>query len=277
MSALWRHGPSRAGLALLTLLAIAALVAPLTAPFDPAAQLDILGLKNQGPSVAHPFGTDPYSRDVLSRMLYGTRVSLSIAVLAMALSVTIGTVYGLSAGLAGGIVDATMMRSVDALLAIPRILLLLGIVALWGTLSVPALILVIGLTGWFATSRLVRTQVMALRDRDFVTAARGLGLREWTIAVRHVLPHVASPVLVAATLAVGGALVVEAGLSFLGFGVAEPQASWGSILRDGRDFLATAWWLSVAPGAALVVTVLAINVIADRLRDVASARQLPAG
>ncbi|MGQ0641985.1 MAG: ABC transporter permease [Gemmatimonadaceae bacterium] len=274
LAALWRSGAARAALCLLIALALIALFAPWLAPHDPATQLDIIALKNNAPSAAHPLGTDPYSRDVLSRMIFGTRVSLSIALLAMLLSTFIGTVYGLTAALGGRITDAVLMRCVDALMGIPRILMLLAVVALWGRLSVAALIVVIGLSGWFNSARLVRTQVLALRERDFVSAARGLGARTSGIAVRHLLPHVASPVLVAATFGVGAALVIEAGLSFLGFGVAEPQASWGSIIRDGREFLVSAWWLTAVPGAALVVTVLAVNVVADRLRDIASGRHL---
>jgi len=273
--ALWRDRSARAALCLLIALALLAVLARWLAPYDPAAQLDIVGLKSQAPSAAHPLGTDQASRDVLSRMIYGTRVSLSIAILAMLLSTFIGTAYGLTAALGGRFTDAVLMRGVDTFLAIPRILLLLGVVALWGELSPKALIVVIGLSGWFAAARLVRTLVLALRERDFVAAARGLGARTSSIAVRHILPHIASPILVAATFGVGAALVIEAGLSYLGFGVAEPQASWGSILRDGHDVLVSAWWLSVVPGAALVMTVLAVNVIADRLRDIASGRHLP--
>jgi peptide/nickel transport system permease protein len=274
LRALWRHGATRAALALLIALALIAILAPLLAPHSPSAQPDPVVLKNIPPNAEHPFGTDSFSRDVLSRMMYGTRVSLSIAVLAMLLSTFIATAYGLVAALAGGLIDALMMRLVDALLAIPRILLLLGVVALWGQLDVPALIVVIGLSGWFGTARLVRTQVLAVKQRDFVSAARGLGAWPHSIAVRHLLPAVASPVLVAATFGVGAALVVEAGLSFLGFGVTEPQASWGNVLREGLQYPATAWWIVAAPGLALVVTVLAVNVIADRLRDIASARHL---
>jgi len=274
LAALWSNRPARAAILLLAALAAIALMAPWLAPYDPATQLDIIALKNTAPSAAHPFGTDPYGRDVLSRMIFGTRVSLSIALLAMLLSTVIGTAYGLTAALGGRIADATLMRILDALIGIPRILMLLAVVGLWGTLSVPALIVVVGLSGWFSAARLVRTQVLTLRERDFVAAARGLGARTSAIAVRHILPHVASPVLVAATFGVGAALVIEVGLSFLGFGVAEPQASWGSIIRDGREFLVSAWWLTAVPGAALVVTVLSVNVVADRLRDIASGRHL---
>jgi len=274
LTALWQHGAARAALGLLIALGLIALLAPVLAPYDPIQQLDIIALKNSPPSAAHPFGTDPASRDVLSRMIYGARVSLSIAILAMLLATLVGTAYGLTAALAGRATDSVMMRTVDALLAIPRILMLLGVVALWGELSVTALIVVIGLSGWFHSARLVRSQVLTLRERDFVTAARGLGARTSSIAVRHLLPHVASPVLVAATFGVGAALVIEAGLSFLGYGVTVPQASWGNILRDGQEYLGSAWWLTAAPGGALVVTVLAVNIVADRLRDIASGRQL---
>jgi peptide/nickel transport system permease protein len=262
---------------LLVALLLVAVFAPWLAPYDPIAQPDIIGLKYLPPSAAHPFGTDAYSRDVLSRMMYGARVSLSIAILAMLLSTFIGTAYGLVAVLGGRFTDAVLMRGVDTFLAIPRILLLLGVVAIWGDLTVKPLIVVIGLSGWFAAARLVRTLVLGLRERDFVIAARGLGAHTSSIAVRHVLPHLASPILVAATFGVGAALVIEAGLSFLGYGVDEPQASWGSILRDGQGNFVSAWWLSVVPGAALVITVLAVNVIADRLRDIASGRHLPRG
>ncbi len=273
--ALWRDGAARAAFCLLIALVLVAIFAPWLAPYDPNAQLDIIALKYLPPSAAYPFGTDPYSRDVLSRMMYGTRISLSIAILAMLLSTFIGTAYGLTAALGGRFTDAVLMRGVDTFLAIPRILLLLGIVAMWGELSVGSLIAIIGLTGWFAAARLVRTLVLALRDRDFVTAARGLGARTSFIAVRHILPHVASPILVAATFGIGASLVIEAGLAFLGFSLPAPEATWGSILLDGHERPVGAWWLSVVPGAALVITVLAVNVIADRLRDIASGRHLP--
>jgi peptide/nickel transport system permease protein len=167
------------------------------------------------------------------------------------------------------------MRTVDACLAIPRILLLLVVAALWGTLSAPALILLLGLTGWFGVSRLVRAEVVAVNAREFIAAARTLGARPERILVRHVVPQVLTPVLVAATLGVGHIIVVEAGLSFLGYGIPQPRASWGSIIADGRDVLASAWWISLFPGLALSATVLALNVVADRLRQALNPRQLP--
>ena len=195
--------------------------------------------------------------------------------MAVAVAMVVGTAWGAIAGYAGGWTDRILMHVVDAGLAIPRILLLLGVVAFWGTLSVTAIVLVLGLTGWFGASRLVRAEVRATRERDFTAAARAIGASPARVLVRHVLPHAMTPMLVAATLGVGQVVIIEAGLSFLGYGVAPPAATWGSLIRDGRDVLGTAWWLSVFPGTVLAVTVLAINVLGDRLRMALGARQLP--
>ena len=271
------RGDPAAAVAAVTLMAIAlaAVLAPWLAPFDPAHTPDIAA-RMQPPSPAHWLGTDNLSRDMLSRILYGARLSIGIAVLAVAVAMVVGTAWGAVAGYAGGWIDRALMQVVDAGLAIPRILLLLGIVALWGTLSVPALVLVLGLTGWFTTSRLVRAEVRATRDRDFAVAARATGATPLRILVRQVLPHALTPMLVAATLGVGQVIVVEAGLSFLGFGVAPPAASLGSLIQNGRQFLATAWWMSVFPGSALAATALAINVLGDRLRRALGGQQLHA-
>ena len=253
---------------------IGALLAPWLAPYDPTQQFD-LALRLQPPSTQYWFGTDLVARDVFSRVLYGARVSLAISFLAVALTLFIGTTFGAVAGYTGGVVDSVMMRTIDALLSIPRLLMLLGVLSLWGQLSPLPLVVLIGVTGWFGVARLVRTQVVALRDRDFVVASRALGSLGTRTLVRHVIPHLASPVLVAATLGVGSVIVVEAGLSFLGSGIPQPQASWGSIIRDGREVIQTAWWLTVFPGLALVLTVLAVNVVSDRLRAAMNPRQLP--
>ena len=259
----------------LALLVLAALLAPWLAPYDPAKPLGVVSMKTLPPSGSHWFGTDAASRDVFSRMLDGARVSMSVAALSVLLAASIGTAVGSLAGYAGGAVEAVTMRAVDALLSIPRVLLLLAVLSLWGALSIRALILLIGVTGWFAVARLVRAEVLAVREREFVTAARGMGAGHGRILVRHVLPQVLSPVFVAATLGVGQVIVLEAGLSFLGFGVQPPRASWGSIIRDGREVILSAWWITVFPGLALVLTVLAVNVLADRLRTAMSPRQLP--
>jgi peptide/nickel transport system permease protein len=257
----------RLGLALVAGLYLVALLAPLLAPYDPAAQLDLVAGQLLGPSLAHPLGTDDFSRDVLSRLLYGARLSLWIAALAVLMSVTLGTAVGLVAGLAGGAVDALVMRTVDAGLAIPRVFLMFVILTLWEHGGVVALILVLGVTGWFGTSRLVRAEVQSVRQRDFVLAARALGLSRTRIALRHVLPNVAAPIIVTATLGVGNTVLLEAALSFLGLGVSPPVASWGNMIAEGQSYLATAPAQAIVPGLAVVGTVMALSFLGDALRD----------
>jgi peptide/nickel transport system permease protein len=265
----------KVALAVVTGLALAAVLAPWLAPFDPNDVLgDGVGLKSLPPSADHWMGTDQSARDLFSRMLFGARISLAIGVMAALLSTVVGTVWGTVAGFAGGWVDAVLMRVVDALLAIPRVLLVLTVVSLWPR-TVTALILALGLTGWLAVSRLSRTAAVSVRQREFVAAARALGLSPLHLVWRHVLPHVLGPVLVAATLGLGHAIVLEAGLSFLGVGVPAPTASWGTIIRDGWETFASTWWMTVFPGLALVVTALSVNALAGLLRQRIDPRQLP--
>ena len=254
---------------------VVAALAPQLAPYHPAAQPDIVALKNLPPSLAHPFGTDPFSRDVLSRVLYGARVSLTIGLLSIAVAITVGTLVGCLAGFVGGRTDAILMRLVDALLAIPRILLMIAVLTLWRQVSLSLLVLLIGLTGWFGASRIVRGQVLALRGEEFVISARALGASRWRVMLRHVLPNAVSPLIVAATLGIGNVIILEAGLSFLGIGVQPPQPSWGNIIQDGSSHLASLWWVSLFPGAAIVLTVMAFNTVGDGLRDALDPRQLP--
>ena len=261
-------------LALIGLLCLIALLAPLLAPYSPITQLDIIGLKNRPPSLAHPFGTDQYSRDLLSRMLFGARISLSVALLAVLLSATVGTAYGLIAGYVGGRVDAIMMRLLDACLAIPRVLLLVAVLALWSPVPLGALIAIIGLTGWFEVSRLVRAEVLSVMRREYLLAARALGAPGFRIVWRHVLPNVLNPVIVAATLGVGNVIMLEAGLSYLGIGARVPAASWGSIFFDGSDAFQATWWIALFPGLAIIITVLAFNVFGSDLRDALDPHQL---
>ena len=270
-----RDPRARVGLVVLAAVALAALLAPLLAPYDPAAQLDIVRLQGLPPSWAHPLGTDQFSRDLLSRMLYGARVSLSIAVVAVALSMTAGVLVGATAGYAGGATDAVLMRLVDAALSIPRLLLLLVVIALWNDVGVVALTLLIAGVSWFAVSRLVRAETLAVRELDFVVAARALGTPPWRILLRHVLPNVVGPGIVAATLAIGNVILLEAGLSYLGIGVRPPIASWGSIVQDGAERVSDLWWLTVFPGLAILITVFACNALGDALRDALDPRQLP--
>jgi ABC-type dipeptide/oligopeptide/nickel transport system permease subunit len=260
----------------LAMLALLTICAPLIAPYDPTRQLDIVGLKDQSPSWAHWFGTDPFGRDVLSRVLFGGRVSLGVALLAALAATTVGVAYGAVAGSAGETTDEIMMRLVDMCLALPRVLLLIALTALWGHVSVPALVLVLGLTGWFTLSRMVRAEVRSIRHREFVTAARALGASPVRIGVRHVLPNVVSTVIVWATLDVGQVILLEAGLSFLGLGVQPPTPSWGNIMQDGADRLAALWWMSCFPGLMILITVGAVTLLGDRLRQALDPRELPA-
>lgn len=264
---------TRAALVVLAVFAICAIAAPLLAPRDPVAQPDPVAMKDLPPSTTHPFGTDSFSRDVLSRVIYGARVSLGVAAAAVLLAVTLGTAWGALAGFAGGPIDALLMRAADAVLSVPRLLLLIVLVASTGPLSVSGIILLLGLTGWPLTSRLIRGEVRALRDREFVLAARAMGVPEWRILVQHVLPAVVPQVLVAATLAFATVIPLEAGLSFLGFGVRPPTPSWGNIIGDGADRPVDTWWMVVFPGLAIVGVVLAVNTLGERLRSVVDPRQ----
>jgi peptide/nickel transport system permease protein len=263
------------GLTLLVVIGVAVFAQQL-APYDPAAQLDIVHLNGRPPSLAHPLGTDHFSRDVLSRLIWGTRVSLSIAFGAVGLSVTIGILLGAVAGYAGGATDAVLMRLVDAALSIPRLLLLIVVLALWGNVGVVPLTLLIAAISWFSVSRLVRAEALAMRDQDFVVAARALGASPARVLLRHVLPNVAGPGLVSATLSIGTIVLLEAGLSFLGIGVPPPAPSWGSIIQDGAERVSDLWWLTLFPGLAILVTVFACNALGDALRDALDPRQLPA-
>ncbi|MDB4899241.1 MAG: ABC-type transporter, integral rane subunit [Gemmatimonadetes bacterium] len=272
---LLRDGRARVAIGVLLAVLLLALFAPLLAPYDPAAQLDIVRLQGRPPSLAHPFGTDEFSRDVLSRMLYGARVSVGVAAVAVSLSMTFGILIGAVAGLMGGAIDAILMRLVDAVLSIPRLLLLLVVAALWGTLGVGALTLLLAGTGWFVVSRFVRAETLLVRERDFVLAARALGARRSRLLVQHILPNVIGPALVTATLAIGDVILLEAGLSYLGIGIRPPAASWGSIIQDGADRVSDLWWLTLFPGLAILTMVFACNALADALRDLLDPRQLP--
>jgi peptide/nickel transport system permease protein len=259
------------------LLAVVALVlvGPMLSPYQPFEQLDITNLVHTPPGTTHLLGTDEYSRDVLSRVLSGGRVSLAVAVSAAFIESVIGVLWGLTAGLAGGRTDGVMMRCVDAGMSVPRVLLLLALLTAVSQVPVWLLVLVLGATGWFGIARLVRAEARVIRASDYVLAARALGASPARLALRHVLPHVLGPVLVWSTLAVGQVIVLEAGLSWLGIGVQPPQASWGNIIRDGTEFIASAPWVSLAPGFCLVIVVLAVSALGDGLRDALAPRHLP--
>lgn len=257
----WRYG----ALLLIVLGAIAAL-APLLAPYDPTAQL---GFTSQllPPSAIHPFGTDLFGRDVLSRVIYGARISLVIALFSVTLSVTIGTGVGIAAGYGRRALDGLIMRAVDGALAIPRVLLLILVLGLWERVSVMSLIVILGSTGWFGVSRLVRAEVLGLRKRSFMEAATSLGIGHTRILLRHLLPNVAAPILVAATLGMGQIVLIEAGLSFLGLGIQEPTASLGRMMQAGSSLLANAPWTSIFPGAIIVLAVIGFSLAGDGFRE----------
>ena len=255
-------------------ICIAAIVGPFGWRYSAVAQQNLVTMQDRPPSLDHPFGTDQASRDVLARVLVGARVSLTVAALSVLISATIGTLYGLVAGYVGGALDAAMMRILDALLSIPRVLLLIAVLALWYPVPLTGLIALLGLTGWFGVSRLVRAEVRASRNQEYVFAAHALGAGHWRVMLRHLLPNVLAPVIVAATLGVGNVIVLEAGLSYLGVGVQQPLPSWGSIFLDGSGSFATAWWIALFPGIAIVATVLAFNVLGDALRDLLDPRQV---
>jgi len=261
-----RRPSSRVAFFVLGIIVLVGLLAPLVAPYNPSAQPDIVRLKDLPPSLAHPFGTDPYSRDVLSRVIYGARLSLMIGVLATIVSLTFGVAYGAISGYAGGFLDSVMMRVLDAFLSIPRLLLLIGVLVAWPDLSIGALVVFLGLTGWFGVSRIVRGQVLALKHAEFVTAAHALGASRRRILWRHLLPNLVSPIVVAATLGVAHVIVLEAGLSYLGIGVRPPLASWGNIIQDGAD-QPSLWWMSLFPGLFMVLTVMTLNILGEALRD----------
>ena len=260
----WRLPSGRWGASALLVVGILALVGPWLAQ-DPAAMPNVMA-GAEAPSWSHLLGTDPLSRDILSRTIHGARVSLGIALLAVGLAVLLGTTIGATSGYLGGWVDAVIMRIVDAGLAIPRLLVLLLLVLVWERIPTLALALVIGSTGWLGTCRMVRGEVLRLREMEFVRAARALGASGRRIIFRHLIPNAAGPITVTATLGVADVILLEAGLSFLGMGVQPPTPSWGGMILDARPVLLSAPWTSLAPGLAILFTVLAVNLVGDALQ-----------
>ncbi|HEX7124263.1 MAG TPA: ABC transporter permease [Thermodesulfobacteriota bacterium] len=246
------------------LAAVAAIFAPALSPYDPNA-LD-LAAQLSPPSAAHPLGTDDLGRDVLSRMLYGARISLSVGFVAVGIAIAIGIVLGGIAGYYGGRLDQFIMWLVDVMLVFPTIFLILAVIAFVGP-GLFKIMAIIGLTGWMGTTRLVRAEFLALREREFVAAVRAQGARDARIIFRHILPNAVAPVLVSATFGVAGAILTESALSFLGLGVPPPNATWGSLLSDGKAMIEVAWWLTVFPGLAIFVVSLAYNLLGEGIRD----------
>jgi len=247
----------------LLLIAVASL-ASVISPYDPTA-IDVHNVLSP-PDRTHLLGTDELGRDLLSRMIYGSRVSLKVGFVAVGIAIMIGIVIGSLAGFYGGVIDAILMRFVDIMLAFPTFFLILAVIAILEP-NIFTIMAVIGVTGWMDVARLVRAEFLSLKERDFVESARALGVSNKRLIFRHILPNALSPVFVAATFGVAGAILTESGLSFLGLGVQPPDPSWGNILTSGKDNIEVAWWLSLYPGLAILVTVLSYNLIGEGLRD----------
>jgi len=258
-----------AGLAIVMGLFVVSLLAPLISPYDPGA----IDLQNvlAPPSGEHWFGTDPLGRDVLSRMIWGARISLKVGFVATGLAILIGMILGAVAGYYGGLVDAVIMRFVDIMLCFPAFFLILAVIAFLEP-SIWNIMIVIGLTGWMGVTRLVRADFISLRERDFVWAARAIGAGDARIIFLHILPNALASILVAATLGIAGAILTESALSFLGIGVQPQTPSWGNILTTGKDNIDIAWWLSLYPGLAILITVVGYNLLGEGIRDASDPR-----
>jgi ABC-type dipeptide/oligopeptide/nickel transport system permease subunit len=262
----WRRDPFfQLGVALVALVVTAACLAPWIAPFDPLAG-DLRNAYLIGPGGRFLLGTDSQGRDVLSRVLYGARLSLSVGLIAQSVSVTLGLVLGLLAGYYGRWVDAVLMRLADVTLAFPTLLLLIAVAAAVKP-SLPVVFIVIGVVGWAGMARLVRSQVLVLRRAEYVLAAQALGATDRRVLLRHLVPNVRTQVIIAATLGIAGSIMAEAALSFVGLGAQPPTPSWGAMVADGRDLLRVAPWVSFAPGIAIGLAVLGFNLVGDALRE----------
>ena len=253
-----------AGFIIILLIFVLAMLAPFIAPYDPN-EINVKAIL-LGPTMQHWMGTDGLGRDVLSRMLHGGRISLLVGLVAVGISTLIGILLGAIAGFYRGWVDVLIMRLVDVMLSIPSFFLILAVIAFL-TPSIINIMIVIGLTSWMGVTRLVRAEFLSLCEREYVMASRTLGARDYRLIFKHLLPNSLTPIIVSAVLGVAGAVLMESGLSFLGLGVQAPQASWGNILTDGKEYIQFAWWLSLFPGLAILITVLGYNLLGEGLRD----------
>ncbi len=268
MKAFWRafrrNRLALIGGVIVVCLGVLAVLAPTLVRWDPN-RLDVKKILD-APSKTHPLGTDQLGRDVLSRMLYGARVSLAVGFVSVGIAALIGIALGSLAGYHGGTMDAMVMRLVDLMLVFPRFFLLLAVLAFLRP-SIWTIMTVIGLTGWMSVARLVRAEFLSLKEREFVLSSQSIGASAFRIIWRHILPNAMGPVLVAMTLGIPSAILTESGLSFLGLGVQPPHATWGNILNEGKDAIEIGWWLSVYPGLAILVTVLSYNLLGEGIRD----------
>lgn len=251
------------GLIIISFFSLIALAAPLISPYDPSVidQNNLLA----PPSPEHMLGTDSLGRDLLTRLIYGARISLTVGLIAVGIATVVGLIMGSIAGFYGGFIDSLIMRFVDIMLCFPTFYLILAVAAIMGP-SVFNIMVIIGLTSWMGVARLIRSEILSLKEREFIQAERAIGASNLRIIALHLIPNAAGPVLVNATLSIGGAILVESGLSFLGLGVQPPTPSWGNILIESKSTLGVAWWITLFPGLAILSTILGFNLIAEGLK-----------
>ncbi|BAS27867.1 ABC transporter permease [Limnochorda pilosa] len=260
-----RHRLGMVGLGIVGALVIVAFAAPYLAPHDPLAQ-NILGARLHPPSAAYPLGTDELGRDLLSRLIYGARISLRIGIVAEGVALLIGSLVGALAGYLGGRFDDLLMRVTEIFMAIPSLLFLIAVVAILEP-TVTTIALALGSIGWPSEARIMRSQVLALKNLEYVTAAHAIGVPGYKVLLRHIIPNALSPMIVVGTLGTAGAILSEATLSFLGLGIQQPIPSWGTMVNTGQSYIFNAWWYAIFPGLAIMVTVLGFNFVGDALRD----------
>ncbi|HPP07264.1 MAG TPA: ABC transporter permease [Syntrophorhabdaceae bacterium] len=264
------HRLALIGLIILIPMFLCAVSAPFISPYDPVEP----DMKNilAPPSIKHPFGTDTLGRDVLARIIYGSRISLLVGFVSVGIAVLIGIAIGAISGYYGGVIDEIFMRFVDLMMCFPTFFLILAVIALLEP-SIWNIMIVIGLTNWMGIARLVRAEVLSIKNKEFVLAAKAQGFSEKRIIFSHILPNALTPVYVVATLGIGGAILTESALSFLGIGVQPPTPSWGNILTQAKDNIEVAWWLSLYPGLAIFLTVMGYNLLGEGLRDIFDPRR----
>jgi peptide/nickel transport system permease protein len=258
------------GLIILIPMFLCALFAPFISLHDPV-EPDLRNILTS-PSFSHPFGTDTLGRDVFSRVVYGSRISLLVGFVSVGIATLIGIMIGAVSGYYGGIIDELIMRFVDLVMCFPTFFLILAVIALLEP-SIWNIMIVIGLTNWMGIARLIRAEILSIKNKEFVLAAKAQGFSEYRIIFKHVLPNALSPVYVVATLGIGGAILTESALSFLGIGVQPPTPSWGNILTQAKDNIEVAWWLSLYPGLAIFLTVMGYNLFGEGLRDIFDPRR----
>jgi len=269
-----RHPTVIASFAVLAIVIVVAVAAPLISPYDPLEQQLEARLAPPvwaGGSLDHVFGTDQLGRDVLSRLMYGARVSMAIGVMAVLVSGVLGVTAGVVAGFYGGLVDELLMRLADLRLALPFVLLVISVIAVFGP-SFTNLIVILGITGWVPYAKIVRAETLSMREREFIVAARAVGAGNNRIMFRHILPNTVAAAIVIGSLELANIIVIEASLSFLGLGVQPPTPSWGNMLGEARDYLMSNFWLATLPGIAISLTAISVNLIGDWLRDVLDPR-----